>query len=129
MTMVPATGSSTSTTTRQSFVPRLAVLEFTAVFLLLSCASTRPPQRQRVRVVPGFSGTLQLTPCAAVAPVAEISADANGAANTAICPSADGGVVIVVVQGNREYTAAPQDIAIQRTGDGIPTSITVRMRP
>jgi hypothetical protein len=37
--------------------------------------------------------------------------------------------VIVVVQGDREYTAAPQDIAIGRTGDGIPTSITVRMRP
>jgi hypothetical protein len=115
--------------TRQSFVPRLLVLELAAVFLLLSCASTRPPQRLRVRVVPGFSGALQLTPCAAGAPVAEISADANGAADTAICPGADAGVVIVVVQGDREYTAAPQDIAIRRTGDGIPTSITVRMHP
>jgi hypothetical protein len=115
--------------TRQSFVPGLLVLQLAAVFLLLSCASTRPPQRLRVRVVPGFSGTLQLTPCAAGAPVGEISADANGAANTAICPSADGGMVVVVVQGNREYTAAPQDIVIRRTGDGIPTSIIVRMRP
>jgi hypothetical protein len=129
MTTVPVTRSSTSTMTRQSFVPRLLVLELAAVFLLLSCASTRPPQRLRVRVVPGFSGALQLTPCAAGAPVAEISADANGAADTAICPGADAGVVIVVVQGDREYTAAPQDIAIRRTGDGIPTSITVRMHP
>jgi hypothetical protein len=115
--------------TRQSFVPRLLALQVAAAFLLLSCGLTRPPQRLRVRVVPGFSGTLHLTPCAGGAPVAEISADANGAANTALCPSADGGVVIVVVQGNRQYAAAPEDIAIQRTGDGIPTSIAVRMRP
>jgi hypothetical protein len=114
---------------RQSFVPRLLVLQLAAIFLLLSCASTRPPQRLRVRVAPGFTGTLQLTPCASVAAAAEISADANGAASTAICPSADGGVVIVVVQGDREYAAAPEDIAIRRTGDGIPTSIRVRMRP
>jgi len=129
MTPVPVTKGSTSTITRQSFVPRLLVLQLAAVFLLLSCASTRPPQRLRVRVVPGFTGTLRLTPCAAGALAAEISADASGAANTAICPSTDVGVVIVVVQGDREYAAAPQDIAIGRTGDGIPTSITVRMRP
>jgi hypothetical protein len=115
--------------TRQSFVPRLLVLELAAVFLLLSCASTRPPQRLRVRVAPGFGGTLQLTPCAGGAGGPEISADANGAADTAICPSADAGVVIVVVQGDREYTAAPEDISIRRTGDGIPTSIAVRMHP
>jgi hypothetical protein len=94
--------------TRQSFVPRLLVLELAAVFLLLSCASTRPPQRLRVRVAPGFGGTLQLTPCAGRAGGPEISADANG---------------------HREYTAAPEDISIRRTGDGIPTSIAVRMHP
>jgi hypothetical protein len=114
---------------RQSFVPRMLVLELAGVFLLLSCASTRPPKRLRVRLVPGFTGTLQLTPCVAGTPVAEISADANGAAHTTICPSADAGVVVVLVQGNREYTAAPQDVVIRRTGDGIPTSITVRVRP
>jgi hypothetical protein len=117
------------TMTRQSFVPRLLVLQLAAVFLLLSCASTRPPQRLRVRVVPGFTGTLRLTPCAEEAPGLEISADAHGAAHTSICPSTDAGLVIVVVQGDREQTAAPPDVEIRRTGDGIPTSITVRMRP
>jgi hypothetical protein len=114
---------------RQSFVPRLLVLQLAGVFLLLSCASTLPPQRIRVHVPSGFSGTIQLTPCASNAPATEISTDAQGGGSTSVCPSTDGGVVIVVVRGNWEYTASAEEIAVRRSGDGIATSIDVRVRP
>jgi hypothetical protein len=114
---------------RQSFVPRLLVLQLAGIFLLLSCASTRPPQRLRVRVVPGFTGTLELTPCDSRSGAAEISTDARGAGSTSVCPSEDGNLVIVIVRGSQAYTAAPEDIAVRRTGDGIATSIKVRVRP
>jgi hypothetical protein len=115
--------------TRQSFVPRLLALQLGAIFLLLSCASTRPPQKLRVHVSPGFSGTIRLAPCDSNAPANEVSTDAQGVGNTAVCPSQDGAVSIVVVKGDREYTAAASDVAIRRTGDGIATSIEVLLRP
>jgi hypothetical protein len=114
---------------RPSFVPRLLALQLGAIFLLLSCASTKPPQKLRVRVDPGFSGTIRLAPCDSNAPLNEIATDAQGVGNTAACPGADGAVSIVVVQGGQEYTAAASDVAIRRTGDGIATSIEIRTRP
>jgi hypothetical protein len=115
--------------TRRSFVPRLLALQLAAIFLLLSCATSRPPQRLKVHVPPGFAGTIQLSPCVSSAPAAEISTDAQGRADTSVCPHADGNLEIVLIQGNREYTAARDDISIPRTGDGIATSINVRVRP
>jgi hypothetical protein len=115
--------------TRRSFVPRLLALQLGAIFLLLSCATSRPPQRIRVRVAPGFAGTIQLSPCVSGAPVAEISTDALGRADTSACPHADGNLEIVLLQGSREYTVARDDISIPRTGDGIATSIYVRVSP
>jgi hypothetical protein len=114
---------------RPSFVPRLLVLQLGAIFLLLSCASTRPPQKLRVRVAPGFSGTVRLAPCDDKAPAGEVSTDAQGVGNTAACPGQDGSVSIVIVQAGREYTAAASDVAIRRTGDGIATSIEIRLHP
>ena len=115
--------------TRSSFVPRLLMVQLAAIFLLLSCASTRPPQKLRVRVAPGFSGTIRLAPCDTKASLDDISTDAQGVGDTAACPSADGALSIVIVQGDREYSAAAGDVAIRRTGDGIATSIEIRLRP
>jgi hypothetical protein len=114
---------------RPSFVPRLLALQLGAIFLLLSCASTRPPQKLRVRVAPGFNGTIRLAPCDGGAPANEVATDAQGVGNTAACPGQDGSVAITVVQGNREYSAAAEDVTIRRTGDGIATSIEIRMKP
>jgi hypothetical protein len=115
--------------TRPSFVPRLLVVQLAAIFLLLSCASTRPPQKVRVHADPGFSGTIRLAPCDSKAPLNEISVDAQGVGNTAACPGTDGALAVVVVQGTREYSAATNEVTIRRTGDGIATSIEIRVRP
>jgi hypothetical protein len=127
--MVPASRKSNSAMNRQSFVPRLLVLQGAGIFLLLSCASTRPPQRLRVHVTPGFVGTLQLTPCVSGALAAEVSTDGHGVGSTSLCPSSDGSVVIVVIRGSQQYTSAAEDVTIRRTGDGIATSIDIRLRP
>ena len=115
--------------TRQSFVPRLLIMELAAIFLLLSCASMQPPQKLRVHVAPGFSGTIRLAPCDSNAPAAEVSTDTQGVASTAACPSLNGAVAVVVVQGDREYTASADEVVIRRTGDGIAISIDIRVRP
>jgi hypothetical protein len=111
---------------RLSFVPRLMFLQLGAIFLLLSCASTRPPQGITVRVAPGFAGIVQLTPCVAGAG-ADVTADARGMANTSVCPSGGGNVSVAIVQAERQFTAAAQDVEIRRTGDGIATSIDIRV--
>lgn len=115
--------------TRPSFVPRLLALQLGAIFLLLSCASKRPPQKLRVHVAPGFSGTIRLAPCDTDAPASEVLTDNQGIGNTAACPGADAGVDVVVLQNNREYASAAGDVNIRRTGDGIATSIEIRFHP
>jgi hypothetical protein len=129
MLAVPQIRKSDSAMDRTSFIPRLLVLQLAGIFLLLSCASTRPPRRLRVHVAPGFAGALQLTTCVPEAPGQEISTDARGAGRTAVCPNSDEDVVIVVIRGEQEYTAAPRDVLIRKTGDGIATSIEVQVRP
>jgi hypothetical protein len=115
--------------TRRSFVPHLLAMQVGAIFLLLSCASSRPPQRIRAHVAPGFSGTIHLIPCVSGAPIAEVFTDEQGRADTSVCPQTAGAVVIVLVKESREYTVATEDISISKTGDGIATSINVRIRP
>ena len=114
---------------QRSFVPRLLILQLSGIFLLLSCGSVRAPLRIRVHVAPGFAGTMRLAACVSGAPADEIAVDAQGMANTSACPGPDRSVTVVVVEGSREYTAAPGDVSIPRTGDGIATSIEARIRP
>jgi hypothetical protein len=80
-------------------------------------------------VASGFSGTIRLAACVSSAPATDISTDAQGAADTSVCPRTDGTVAIVVIQGGRESIVAPEDISISRTGDGIATSISAQVRP
>jgi hypothetical protein len=38
-------------------------------------------------------------------------------------------VVVTVMRGEEQRTVAPEEVIIPRTGDGIPTSIQVNVRP
>jgi hypothetical protein len=114
---------------RPSFVPRLLVLQLGTIFLLLSCASTQPSPQIKVRVSPGFAGTIHLAACVPSAPATDISTDAQGNGSTSVCPGAGRSVAIVVVRADGEYTVALKDVSISRAGDGIATTINAQVRP
>lgn len=114
---------------RLSYVGSLFMLELGALSSLLSCGLARPPQRLTLKVDPAFGGIVHISTCVQSAPAAEITADSQGAAATSICPTSDQALELVVVRGAQSYRIAQQDVSIQRTGDGIPTSIQAQVRP
>jgi hypothetical protein len=113
----------------RSRIPQLLAVQSAAIFLMLSCASSQPSQRLTVHVAPGFVGPLHLGTCVPSASASEISANSAGMGETSACPSRETGVTIVVVRGEQQYSLAPGDVSILRTGDGIATSIRAEVRP
>jgi hypothetical protein len=116
-------------TIRQSCVPLLLAVQLGAISLMLSCASSRPPQRLTVHVAPGFSGSIRLSPCLSSAPATDIFLDDQGMAATSACPSRDASIEIVVLRGDQRLTITSDHISISRTGDGIPTRIQAAVTP
>jgi hypothetical protein len=51
----------------------------------------------------------------------------QGLGKTSLCPAVDHAVEIEVVEDNRHYKLIPPDVHIQRTGDGIATSIEAQL--
>jgi hypothetical protein len=92
-------------------------------FLMLSCASSLRPDPLTVHVPGQFSGTLHVSTCVSSAPAGEITVDDRGLGKTALCPAVDRTVEIEVIASDRQYRLAAADVRIERTGDGIATSI------
>jgi hypothetical protein len=114
---------------RRSNVPLLLGVQIGALSLMLSCASSHPPERFTVRVQPEFTGTVHIQTCVQPAPATDLVIDNQGAGATSACPSSDATVELTVLRGDQRYVIAAQDVSIDRTGDGIPTSIKAEIRP
>jgi hypothetical protein len=112
----------------RSCIPRLLIAQISAIFMMLSCASSQPLRRITVHTVPEFTGTLRISTCVSGTSGSEISADAQGMASTSLCPGQNVNVEIMVVQGSRQSVVAHEDVSISRTGDGIPTTIKAEVR-
>jgi hypothetical protein len=97
--------------------------------LVLSCASSQPPQTLTVHIAPGFTGTIHVSTCVASAPAADVSTDIDGAGQTSACPARNASVAIAVVRGHQQYTIGPEKVTVLRTGDGLATSIQASIRP
>ena len=110
-------------------VPLLFAVQIGAISLMLSCASSHPPERFTVRVAAGFTGTLHINTCVQSAPATDLTIDNRGIGATSACPSPDATVELTVQRGDKRYTLTAPDISISRTGDGIPTSIKAEIRP
>ena len=111
----------------RSCVPRLLLAQVSAIFLMLSCASSQPTRRIAVHVSPDFLGTLRISTCVSSAGT-EISADEQGMGSTSICPSQNTNVEVTVIRGNQQIAIDPQDVSVSRTGDGFPTTIKAEVR-
>jgi hypothetical protein len=76
-----------------------------------------------------FVGTTHIATCVGSSPAQDIYARADGVGETSVCPARGEDVVVTVMRGEEQRTVAPEEVIIPRTGDGIPTSIQVNVRP
>jgi hypothetical protein len=96
------------------------------VFLLLSCASSSHPDQLIVHV-PRHCPELHVATCVAGAPTADVTVNDQGMGKTSMCPGANHTVEIEIVGDNRHYKLMSPEVHIQRTGDGIATSIEAQL--
>jgi hypothetical protein len=86
-----------------------------------SCAAKDAPMRVTVKVADGFSGVIHLTPCVASANNPAV-VDERGNGSLSACPS--GELEIIVLKQGRTLYVRPEEITVERAGDGIPVSIS-----
>jgi hypothetical protein len=90
-------------------------------FPLLGCGAKELPQQLQVTVPSGFSGQIHLKPCAPDVSIV----DSRGEGTTSACPM-NSDIEIAVRRGSETIFLTKQ-IKIDRTGDGIPVSITAQI--
>jgi len=93
-----------------------------ATFLLFSCAAKQAPREIIVKVPADYAGELSLDPCSPHAS-AEVSVDAKGVTATWACPKADETVTLTVIRGGTDIRVPPDQVTIERAGDGLPVAI------
>jgi hypothetical protein len=94
---------------------------------MFSCAWSAHPDQLTVHVPPHCSKSLHLVACVPGAPVADVSVDDNGLGKTSLCPATDHSVQIDLVRTDHHYTLAAPAVHVQRTGDGLATSIDAEL--
>ena len=100
-----------------------------ATLLLFSCAAKKAPKEITVKVPADYAGDLILAPCAPHGS-AEVAVDAKGAAGTSVCPKADETVTLTVIRGGTDSVRiAPDQVTIERAGDGLPVAIKAHVAP
>jgi hypothetical protein len=97
-----------------------------AAFLLFSCAAKQSPREITVTVPADYSGELNLSPCSRSAP-AEVSVDSKGFGPTSACPKADEAVTLTIIRGGADLRVPPDQVTIERAGDGLPVAIKARV--
>jgi hypothetical protein len=97
-----------------------------AAFLLFSCAAKQAPREITVKVPASYSGDLTLDPClprSSVDVSVDVSVDAKGFAPTSACPKPGETVTLTVVRAGEKVRVPPDQITIERAGDGLPVAI------
>jgi hypothetical protein len=102
----------------------LLVATIFATFVLFSCAAKQAPIEVTVRVPVNYSGDLSLEPCFSKAP-AEVILESKGTARTPACPKPGETVTLIVIRPGTptSYRISPEQVIIQRAGDGLPVAI------
>jgi len=93
---------------------------------MLSCASSSHPDQLTVHVPQHCSG-VHVATCVTGAPSADVTVNEQGLGKTSLCPGTNHTVEIEVVGDNRHYKLMSPEVHIQRTGDGIATSIEAQL--
>jgi hypothetical protein len=107
----------------------LSILLIATVFgasLMYSCAAKQAPREITVTVPADYSGEINLDPCSQGVP-AQITLSAKGTGETAACPQPGETVSLTVIKGGTSYHISPDDVKIERAGDGLPVAILARV--
>ena len=112
--------------TRSSLVYLSSAL-LAVAFLMLSCAWSSRPDELTVRDPGHFQGMVHVDTCVSGAPAQDITLDLKGAGKTSLCPGANHTVEIDLIEEGRHYKIAANQVHIQRTGDGMATSLEVKL--
>jgi hypothetical protein len=104
----------------------LLVATIFATFLLFSCAAKQAPHEITVKVPDNYSGELNLVPCSQGSP-AEVAVNSNGSGQTSACPKPGDELSLRVVQSGLERRVPPDQVRIERAGDGLPVAIKARV--
>ena len=97
-----------------------------ATSLLYSCAAKQAPREITVTVPADYSGEINLDPCSQGVS-SEVTLSAKGTADTAVCPQPGETVSLTVIKGETSYHISPDDVKIERAGDGLPVAIKARV--
>jgi hypothetical protein len=107
----------------------LSVLILASAFWMLSCASSVPSDHLTVHTSGHPSNVLHVDTCVSGASASEVYLDAAGKGKTSLCPETNHAVELDVVDGDHRYRVTAAQVQIQRTGDGIATSVEARLTP
>lgn len=111
---------------RSNIVCLSAALLATAL-LMFSCAWSTHPDQLTVHVPPQCPKRLHVVTCVPGAPQADVNVDEQGMGKTSLCPATDHPVQLEVIRIDRHYTLAAPAVHVQRTGDGLATSIEAEL--
>jgi hypothetical protein len=108
----------------------LCVLLLSSAMWMLSCASSAAPERLTVHASATVNlVVLHIDTCVSGASASEVYLDEKGRGKTSLCPDAGHTVELEVIEASRSYRVAPRQVQIQRTGDGIATSVEAKLTP
>jgi hypothetical protein len=98
------------------------------MFLMLSCGSSLRPEQLSVYVPEHYQGPVHIDACVPNAPAKEITVSTSGAGATSLCPANNRGVELQIIEKERQYKVAVNEVRIGRTGDGLATSIEAQLK-
>jgi hypothetical protein len=94
--------------------------------LMLSCASSTRPEQLTLRCK-SHPGSVHVDTCISGAPSGDVTLDDRGVGKTSLCPAAGQKVEIEIYETDQHFKLVEPEVRVQRTGDGMATSIEAKL--
>ena len=112
----------------QSRLVWLAVICLVAMFYVLSCGSSAPSDQLTIHVPATHAyKSVRVDTCVAGAPVDDVQLDSKGVGKTSLCPRSGHIVAVQLDDGAWKQRISQTQVEVHRTGDGLATSIEVKL--
>jgi len=114
--------------TNTSRIPTLLSAYALVGCLMFSCGLGRAPKELTVNVPQHFSGSLHIHLCEKPAPENNITVDDKGEGSSSMCLGKEEKVQLRITRKDRFELIPANLVTINRTGDGIPTGLEVKIQ-
>jgi hypothetical protein len=94
--------------------------------LMLSCASSTRPEQLTLRCK-SHPSAVHVDTCISGASSSEVTLDDHGLGKTSLCPGAGQKVEIEIYETDQHFKLVEPEVRVQRTGDGMATSIEAKL--